>query len=58
MALLKGLNEQGTTIIQVTHNEKYAAYGDRIINLLDGWVVEADELPSEALAESDAGGVA
>ncbi len=55
MSLLKGLNEQGTTIIQVTHNEKYAGYGDRIINLLDGWVVESDELPAGALAESDSG---
>ena len=39
MDLLKKLNkEEGTTIIQVTHNEKFAAYGDRIINLLDGWI--------------------
>ena len=52
MALLKGLNDQGTTIIQVTHNEKYASYGDRIINLLDGWVVESDELAPETVAES------
>ena len=52
MALLKGLNDQGTTIIQVTHNEKYASYGDRIINLLDGWVVESDELSPETVAES------
>ena len=52
MALLKGLNDQGTTIIQVTHNEKYASYGDRIINLLDGWVVETDELSPETVAES------
>ena len=56
MELFKRLNEEeGTTIIQVTHNEKYAEYGNRIINLLDGWVVEADELPAEALAESDSG---
>jgi ABC-type lipoprotein export system ATPase subunit len=57
MSVLKGLNEQGTTIIQVTHNEKYAGYGDRIINLLDGWVVEGDELPAPApaMAEADAG---
>ncbi|MCJ7582166.1 MAG: ABC transporter ATP-binding protein, partial [Candidatus Aminicenantes bacterium] len=31
-------NEQGTTIIQVTHSEEKAAYGKRIIRLLDGWV--------------------
>ncbi|MGA8103996.1 MAG: ABC transporter ATP-binding protein [Candidatus Acidiferrales bacterium] len=40
MDLLKGLNEAGTTIIQVTHNENWAAYGDRIINLKDGWLVD------------------
>ncbi len=40
MDLLKKLNEEGTTIIQVTHNEEYAGYGDRIINLRDGWIVD------------------
>jgi len=38
MELLKKLNNEGTTIIQVTHNESYAAYGNRIINLKDGWI--------------------
>ena len=37
MELLKKLNSEGTTIIQVTHNESYAAYGNRIIKLKDGW---------------------
>jgi len=46
MDLLKQLNEEGTTIIQVTHNEAWAAYGERIIQLRDGWIVE----PEEALA--------
>ncbi len=40
MELLKELNENGTTIIQVTHSEKNAAYGQKIINLLDGWIVD------------------
>ena len=40
MDLLKELNEQGTTIIQVTHNEAWADYGDRIINLRDGWIMK------------------
>jgi ABC-type lipoprotein export system ATPase subunit len=40
MQLFKTLNENGTTIIQVTHSEKNAAYGRRIINLLDGRIVE------------------
>ncbi len=36
MALFRQLNEEdGVTIIQVTHSEKNAAYGKRIINLLD-----------------------
>jgi ABC-type lipoprotein export system ATPase subunit len=39
MDLLKKLNDEGTTIIQVTHNEAWAAYGRRIINLQDGWMV-------------------
>ncbi len=39
MDLLKGLNEAGTTIIQVTHNENWAAYGNRIVQLADGWIV-------------------
>ena len=40
MDLLRQLNREGTTIIQVTHNEEYAAYGTRIIQLKDGWVVD------------------
>jgi len=38
MELFKKLNENGTTIVQVTHSEKNAEYGKRIVNLLDGWV--------------------
>ena len=40
MELFKELNENGTTILQVTHSEKNASYSRRIINLLDGWVVD------------------
>ena len=40
MDLLKKLNHEGTTIIQVTHNESWAAYGHRIIQLKDGWIVQ------------------
>ena len=38
MDLLKHLNEQGTTIVQVTHNEEWARYGSRIVELFDGWI--------------------
>jgi len=40
MELFKELNKSGTTILQVTHSERNAAYGKRIINLLDGWIVD------------------
>jgi len=36
MELFKQLNDEGVTILQVTHSEQNAAYGSRIINLLDG----------------------
>jgi putative ABC transport system ATP-binding protein len=39
MELFKKLNVEGTTIIQVTHSESNAAYGNRIISLQDGWIV-------------------
>jgi putative ABC transport system ATP-binding protein len=38
MELFKKLNDEGTTIIQVTHSERNAAYGNKHINLFDGWV--------------------
>ena len=45
MDLLAQLNEEGTTIVQVTHNERWAEYGERIVNLRDGWIVEPEDLP-------------
>ena len=38
MELFKKLNDQGTTIVQVTHSEVNASYGDRTIQLFDGWI--------------------
>lgn len=38
MELFKRLNREGTTIVQVTHSEQNAAYGNRIIQLSDGWM--------------------
>ncbi len=40
MELFKKLNQNGTTIIQVTHSDTNAAYGNRIIKLKDGWLVK------------------
>ena len=54
MELFTKLNKQGTTIIQVTHSEKNAEYGSRIINLKDGWV-ESDAPTARAAALSGGG---
>ena len=40
MEMFKRLNDEGTTIVQVTHSETNAAYGNRIVRLEDGWVVK------------------
>jgi len=39
MDLFRELNQQGTTIVQVTHSEANAAYGSRTLQLRDGWLV-------------------
>ncbi len=39
MSILQGLNEEGTTIIMVTHSPAHAAYANRTINLFDGHIV-------------------
>ena len=38
MDMFRDLNNNGTTIIQVTHSEVNASYGKRTIHLLDGWI--------------------
>jgi ABC-type lipoprotein export system ATPase subunit len=40
MELFKQLNEQGTTIVQVTHSEVNASYGNRVIEVRDGWMTQ------------------
>lgn len=40
MKLLRKLNEEGMTIIQVTHSKENAQYGTRIVNLVDGMITE------------------
>ncbi|HWJ46267.1 MAG TPA: ABC transporter ATP-binding protein [Candidatus Udaeobacter sp.] len=39
MELFRDLNQQGTTIVQVTHSETNASFGSRTIQLRDGWMV-------------------
>ena len=41
MNLLQSLNENGTTIIQVTHDERVAGFGKRVIELADGWLASS-----------------
>lgn len=41
MQLFKRLNEEGVTIVQVTHNERNAAVGNRVIELQDGWITRS-----------------
>jgi putative ABC transport system ATP-binding protein len=38
MRLFQKLNDEGTTIVQVTHSEENARYGQRIVRLRDGWI--------------------
>jgi ABC-type lipoprotein export system ATPase subunit len=38
MEVFKKLNEEGTTIIQVTHSDANAAYSNRVIKIVDGWI--------------------
>jgi putative ABC transport system ATP-binding protein len=51
MELFRELNQQGTTIVQVTHSETNAAYGSRTLQLRDGWLVGDTANPS--LAQND-----
>ena len=46
MELFRELNQAGTTIVQVTHSEANAAYGNRIVQLRDGWLVSDTANPA------------
>ena len=43
LEFFKKLNEEGRTIIMITHDRSIAEYGDRIINIVDGKVSESGE---------------
>lgn len=45
MELFRRLNEEGATIVQVTHSEANAAYGTRIIEVRDGWMTRDTSNP-------------
>jgi ABC-type lipoprotein export system ATPase subunit len=45
MELFKELNRQGTTILQVTHSETNASYGNRLLEVRDGWLVSDSANP-------------
>jgi putative ABC transport system ATP-binding protein len=45
MELFKELNRQGTTILQVTHSETNASYGNRLLEVRDGWLVRDSSNP-------------
>ncbi len=50
MELFKKLNNEGTTIVQVTHSEVNASYGNKIIHLFDGWMKTEEALTSSERA--------
>jgi putative ABC transport system ATP-binding protein len=51
MELFRELNQQGTTILQVTHSETNAAFGNRVLEVRDGWLVRDSANPSLTAAE-------
>jgi len=49
MELFKKLNDEGTTIVQVTHSETNAAYGNRIVRLERRWLVKENSSRSNSV---------
>ncbi len=52
MELFRKLNGDGMTIVQVTHSEKNASYGSRVIQLRDGWIVNQQQNTSAMILDS------
>jgi putative ABC transport system ATP-binding protein len=50
MKILTQLNEQGTTVLMVTHSNEHARYAKRIINVLDGTIVSINNTPARVHA--------
>ena len=55
MRLFQKLNEEGTTIVQVTHSEENARYGNRIVRLRDGWIAGDETVTDRIGAAMTAG---
>ena len=51
LSLLRELNEEGTTVVMVTHSYSHAEYAHRIVNLFDGAIVSEDEVHEDQLDE-------
>lgn len=49
MEMFTKLNKEGTTIVQVTHSETNASYGNRIVDLFDGWIDGDRKISEEGL---------
>ncbi len=47
MELFRRINGEGTTVIQVSHSAENAAYGNRIVELRDGWIVSSQSKDGE-----------
>jgi ABC-type lipoprotein export system ATPase subunit len=54
MELFTKLNNQGTTIVQVTHSETNASYGHRVLYLRDGWIEKDERVREMTTAGSNA----
>jgi putative ABC transport system ATP-binding protein len=52
MRLFQRLNDDGMTIIQVTHSEENARYGQRIVRLRDGWIEGEEKVADRIGAET------
>ncbi|MDX2151217.1 MAG: ABC transporter ATP-binding protein [Bryobacteraceae bacterium] len=48
MEMFKKLNDAGTTIIQVTHSERNAEYGNRVVQIQDGWIVGEEVIATKS----------
>ena len=44
MELLMELNDEGTTIIMATHSQRATSYANRIVNMLDGFLVDKNQI--------------